>query len=105
MVRDVKITVLKRLAPEDIYNEYAAPGLPPLCNVHKEGDVFIAVGGDVAPEGLCSSAWRDMEKFAFALAHGAGGFWEGWVGPRNTAIVSCDDGLRPVIFKLEAIDK
>ena len=44
----------------------------------------------------------------FALAHGAhqGLFYYGdWIRKPGVAICSCNDGLRPVIMKLEATDE
>ena len=44
----------------------------------------------------------------FALAHGAdkGLFYYGdWIKEPGVAIVSCNDGLRPVIMKLEATEE
>ena len=43
----------------------------------------------------------------FALAHGAGKslfYYGDWIKKPGVAIVSCNDGLRPVIMKLEATD-
>jgi len=47
-------------------------------------------------------------EFTFALAHGAdkGLFYYGdWIKEPGVAIVSCNDGLRPVIIKLEATEE
>ena len=44
----------------------------------------------------------------FALTHGACDwlFYDGdWIRKPGVAICSCNDGLRPVIFKLEATDE
>ena len=44
----------------------------------------------------------------FALAHGAGKslfYYGDWIKKPGVAIVSCNDGLRPVIMKLEATDE
>ena len=44
----------------------------------------------------------------FALAHGAGEglfYFGDWIREKGVAICSCNDGLRPVIFKLEATDE
>ena len=44
----------------------------------------------------------------FALAHGAGKslfYYGDWIKNPGVAIVSCNDGLRPVIMKLEATDE
>ena len=43
-----------------------------------------------------------------ALAHGAGKslfYYGDWIKKPGVAIVSCNDGLRPVIMKLEATDE
>ena len=44
------------------------------------------------------------DQYVFALAHGASEIWyyEDWIKTPGVAIVSCNDGLRPVIMKLEA---
>ena len=44
----------------------------------------------------------------FALAHGADKslfYYGDWIKKPGVAIVSCNDGLRPVIMKLEATDE
>ena len=46
--------------------------------------------------------------YVFALAHGAGNqlfYYGDWIRKPGVAICSCNDGLRPVIFKLEATDE
>ena len=57
------------------------------------------------PEGLCDEAWKAIYQYVFALAHGAGEelfYYGDWIRRKGVAICSCNDGLRPVIFKLEA---
>lgn len=54
---------------------------------------------------LCDEAWKAIYQYVFALAHGAGKellYYGDWIRKPGTAICSCNDGLRPVIFKLEA---
>jgi len=45
-------------------------------------------------------------QYVFALAHGVSEIWyyNDWIKTPDVAIVSCNDGLRPVIMKLEATD-
>lgn len=104
-VKKVKITVLKTTFDEELAAEYGAEGLGP-CPMLKEGQVFFA---DYArPDGLCDEAWKAIYQYVFALAHGAdrGLFYYGdWIRKPGVAICSCNDGLRPVIFKLEATDE
>ena len=101
----VKITVLKKHLDKELAAEYGIDGLP-ACPMLKEGQVFYA---DYAkPEGLCDEAWKAIYQYVFALAHGAGKelfYYGDWIKKPGVAICSCNDGLRPVIFKLEAPDE
>lgn len=101
----VKITVLKTTLDRELAAEYGAEGLG-ACPMLREGQVFYA---DYAkPEGLCDEAWKAIYQYVFALAHGAGDglfYFGDWIRVPGVAICSCNDGLRPVIFKLEATDE
>lgn len=103
-MRKVKITVLKTTFQDDLAKEYGVEGLS-TCPFHNAGQTFYA---DYAkPEGLCDEAWKAIYQYVFAMAHGAPeGLWyfSDWIKTPGVAIVSCNDGLRPVIFKLEATD-
>ena len=99
---DIKITVLKFIEVEDLVRQYGAEGFT-RCDRFKEGDVFISKNGSRPDNFPCGEAWYSFGKYAFALAHGADGFWENWIPQRRISINSCNDGLRPVIFKLEVI--
>ena len=101
----VKITVLKTTFDEELASEYGASGLNAFPML-KEGQVLYA---DYAkPDGFCDEAWKAIYQYAFALAHGAGNdvfYYGDWIRVPGVAICSCNDGLRPVIFKLEATDE
>ena len=101
----VKITVLKTTLDEELAREYGAEGLK-ACPMLREGQGFYA---DYAkPDGLCDEAWKAIYQYVFALAHGAGKetfYYGDWIRKPGVAIGSCNDGLRPVIFKLEATEE
>lgn len=102
-MKKVKITILKTTLQEDLAREYGVEGLT-TCPLMKEGEVYYA---DYAkPDGFCDEAWKAIYQYVFALAHGAGDVWyyHDWIEKPGVAIVSCNDGLRPVIMKLEATD-
>lgn len=104
-MKTVKITVLKRTFQEDLAAEYGVEGFS-LCPLQKEGQVFYTKFQK--PEGMCDEAWKAIYQYVFALAHGADKeiFYSGsWTRIPGVAICSCNDGLRPVIFKLEATDE
>ena len=102
-MKKVKITILKTTFQEDLAKEYGVEGLS-VCPLMKEGEVYYA---DYAKsEGFCDEAWKAIYQYVFALAHGASEIWyyEDWIKTPGVAIVSCNDGLRPVIMKLETTD-
>lgn len=103
-MKKVKITVLKKTFDEELAKEYGADGLG-ACPMLKTGQVFYA---DYAkPEGFCDEAWKAIYQYVFALAHGVDDvfYFGDWIKKPGVAICSCNDGLRPVIFKLEATDE
>lgn len=97
-----RITVLKATLDEELAQEYGAANLG-ACPKHKKGQVYYA---DYAkPDGFCDEAWKAIYQYVFALAHGAGEghfYYGDWIRQPGVAICSCNDGLRPVIFKIEA---
>lgn len=101
----VKITVLKKTFDQELADEYGANGLGP-CPMLRQGDVFFA---DYAkPDGFCDEAWKAIYQYVFALAHDSGKelfYYGDWIRKPGVAICSCNDGIRPVIFKLEATDE
>ena len=100
-----KITILKTTLNEELAKEYAGPDFTK-CPMMREGQVFYA---DYAkPEGFCDEAWKAIYQYVFALANGGGKngfFFNDWVREPYTAIACCNDGLRSVIFKLEATNE
>ena len=101
-MKKVKITVLRATFNEDLALEYGMSGLKP-CSVMKQGQVFYAA--HAKPDGFCDGAWRTIYQYVFALANGARSFYyNDWIRQPGVAIACCNDGLRPVFFKLEATD-
>lgn len=104
-MKKVRITVLKTTLDEELSREYGVEGLT-ACPMMKAGQVFYA---DYAkPEGFCDEAWKAIYQYVFALAHGAGEglfYYGDWIRRPGVAICSCNDGLRPVIFKLETTEE
>ena len=104
-MRKVRITVLKTTFDKDLAAEYGAEGLT-ACPMMKEGQVFMA---DYAkPAGFCDEAWKAIYQYVFALAHGSGEevfYFGDWIRKPGVAVCSCNDGIRPVIFKLESTEE
>ena len=87
---------------QDLMERYENPMEHP-CDL-REGQVFIANGWQ-RPEGLCLSAWETMSPFVLALSHGAEDLYQGWMKNKKSAMLSCNDGFRPVSFLVEALEE
>ena len=98
----VKITAVRKSEYPDLMEKYENP-ISHTCDL-KIGDTFISENGK-RPEGLCSSAWESMEYFVKQLASGKGNFFDGWMKNPLSAMISCNDGFRPVSFYIEVIDE
>ena len=101
-MKKVRITAMKRAIHEDLIEKYENP-IEHACDT-ENGKVFIA-NGYKKPEGLCNSAWESMAPFVMALSYGAEDFYDGWMKNKKSAMISCNDGFRPVSFLLETLDE
>ena len=101
-MKQVRITVKRMARYEDLMAEYENP-IRHACSV-EPGQSWIAQGWQ-KPEGFCDSAWDTVSPFVLALAHGGENFYDGWMKNPKSAMISCNDGFRPVSFLLEALDE
>ena len=101
-MKKVRITVMRTARYDDLIERYENP-IENACDM-REGQVFVADGWR-KPEGFCDSAWESLSPFVMTLAHGGGNFYDGWMKNRKSAMISCNDGFRPVSFLVEALDE
>ena len=73
------------------------------CDV-EEGQVFISENGQ-KPQGFCDRAWESMAYFVKELSEGGGNFYDGWMKNPYSAMISCNDGFRPVSFLIEVVEE
>lgn len=99
-MKDVKITVVKKTEHKDLIKKYENP-ISHACDL-EEGQEFLSKCGE-KPDGFCVSAWQNISPFVFALSCGATDFYDGWMKNKNSAMISCNDGFRPVSFYIETI--
>lgn len=99
-----RITVIRKMFNEDLAREYCLDPETSLCEAFDEGQVFT-LDKPTQPQGFCEEAWPAISKYVFAFSTGGGGFFNGrWMKDESTMITCCNDGIRPVVFKLERID-
>ena len=101
-MKKVRITVKRIACYKDLIEQYENP-IEHACEM-KEGQVFIANGFN-KPEGFCDSAWESIAPFVKELANGGGNFYDGWMKNEKSAMISCNDGFRPVSFYLETMEE
>ncbi|MCQ2344493.1 MAG: TIGR04076 family protein [Paludibacteraceae bacterium] len=99
-MRKVKITAVRQVEHRDLMAMYENP-IEHACDV-REGMSWVSVDGR-KPDGLCPEAWKSMKEFVEALAQGEENFYDGWMKDPKSAMISCNDGFRPVSFYLEVI--
>ena len=100
-MKNVRITVMRMAHYDDLMAQYENP-IEHACTL-QEGQTFVTEGWQ-RPAGLCESAWESMSPFVLALAAGGGDFYDGWMQNKNSAMISCNDGFRPVSFLLETVE-
>ena len=101
-MKKIKITVMRIACYQDLMERYENP-IDHACDM-QVGQVFIADGWR-KPEGVCDSAWETISPFVMTLAHGGQDIYEGWMKNPRSAMLSCNDGFRPVSFYLEVMEE
>ena len=101
-MKKVRITVKRTARYDDLIAEYENP-IEHACEM-TVGQVFLCDGWK-KPDGFCESAWETVSPFVLALSHGAQNLYDGWMKDPRSAMISCNDGFRPVSFLLEATDE
>ncbi len=100
-MKPARITVIRKVCHRDLIERYENPIEHP-CDLH-EGQTFIArrVGN---PTDCATAPGRRFSPFVMTLAHGGTSLYDGWMKNPASAMVSCNDGFRPVSFLVEALD-
>ena len=101
-MKNVKITVMRKTAYDDLIAKYENP-IEHACDI-EEGQVFISEGAE-KPKGFCDSAWDSISQFVMILAHGGEDIYDGWMKNKKSAMISCNDGFRPVSFLIETVEE
>jgi len=100
-MKSVRITVVKVTSHKDLQEKYENP-IEHACSL-EEGLVFISENATM-PSGFCESAWSVLSPFVLTLSCGGEDFYNGWMKNKKSAMISCNDGFRPVSFYIETIE-
>ena len=99
--KKIKITVKRITTYPELMEEYENV-IEHACNM-KLNQEFIVIDLQ-KPVGFCDSAWETVFPFVKELALGGGNFYDGWMKNPHSAMISCNDGFRPVSFLIETIE-
>lgn len=110
MKHECKITVLETKVFSDYQEKYLANPKSGPCPCFKAGDIFILKR---TPERddfyhlmdgkFCGEAWDAISRYVYTALQG-GSIMHDWTNDDRMMIACCNDGTRPVIFKIERID-
>ena len=101
----VKITVLQIQDPKELWGNKPPVSISDSfgpCERHFEGQEFIVEEDYNMPEGFCQYSWYGIHPAVRMLLFGGD---YPWAIDKGSAVVCCNDGLRPVIYKLERIEE
>lgn len=101
-MKKIKITVIRKIHHSDLSALYENP-IEHACDM-QEGKTYISVDAE-KPQEMCESAWQSMRPFVMTLAHGGENFYDGWMKNPKSAMISCNDGFRPVSFYIETMEE
>lgn len=101
-MKKVKITVIRKEFYPELAEKYLTDGREAgECSLLNEGDTFIFEGGAKMPEGFCPWAWIDIYHSVASIASGSS--YTPWNNTEGQTIACCTDGIRPVVFNIEAV--
>lgn len=88
---------------QELAEQYAIPNLGK-CPFHQKGQVLYSDGIN-PPDGMCGVAWQVIGPMVRRLSEGQTVQPTGtWLNEDSICFFACPDGIRPVIFLLEAQD-
>ena len=123
-----KVTILDTKCFTDYQEKYLADPKSGPCPVFHKGDEYMfdrsveeddfyhlglntlvtsscdpnaTAGGPKVP--FCAEAWDAISRYIYTALQG-GSIMHGWTNDDRVMITCCNDGTRPVIFKIERID-
>ena len=110
MQHKCKVTVIDKKVFVDYQEKYLADPRSGACPFYNIGDEFIferyAINDTFWRMGSgsqCAEAWDCISRYIYTALQG-GSIMRGWTNDDRMMIACCNDGTRPVIFKIERLD-
>jgi len=110
MQHECKITVLETKVFTEYQEKYLANPKSGPCPCFKAGDTFVLKRTSEQDDfyhlmngKFCGEAWDAISRYVYTALQG-GSIMHKWTNDERMMIACCNDGTRPVIFKIERID-
>ena len=110
MQHKCRVTVIDKKVYVDYQEKYLANPRSGACPFYNIGDEFIfeRYGSDdtfwtMGSGSQCAEAWDCISRYVYTALQG-GAIMRGWTNDERLMIACCNDGTRPVIFKIERLD-
>ena len=110
MQHECKITVLETKVFQELQEKYLADPKSGPCPLFKAGDTFVLKRNPEQDDfyhmmngKFCGEAWDAISRYVYTALQG-GSIMKSWTYDDRMMISCCNDGTRPVIFKIERID-
>ncbi len=114
MKHQCKVTVIDKKCFTDLQEQHLADPKSGPCPCFEVGQEFLFerengkddfwhFGRDLDPAFPCAEAWDCVSRYIYTALQG-GAIMRGWTRDDRLMVACCNDGTRPVIFKIERID-
>lgn len=115
MKHSCKVTVLDKKLFTNLQEQYLADPQSGVCPCFEVGQEFLFeradgkddfwhFGRDRDPKFPCAEAWDCISRYIYTALQG-GAIMKGWTNDERIMIACCNDGTRPVVFKIERFDE
>lgn len=104
-LRGCRVTVIRRQCFQDLQSRYLDdPELGP-CSMFTEGQEFVVDSSCLndVPAGFCPKAWKCICSHVAEVLDSDTGYDCGSAPVDHAVIACCNDGTRPVVFKISPI--
>ena len=110
MQHKCKVTVLDKKVYPELQEQYLADPKSGACPFYTVGDTFVfeRYGEEdtfwtMGRGTQCAEAWDCISRYIYTALQG-GSIMRNWTNDERMMIACCQDGTRPVIFKIERQD-
>lgn len=110
MLHKCKVTVLRKECYTDLQEKYLLNPKSGACPFYEVGQEFWFdryIGKDdfwhMGQGNHCAEAWDCISRYIYSALQG-GSVMRKWTNDDRMMIACCNDGTRPVIFKIERVD-